>query len=313
MIVIGMMAMTMQTSTLRIAARLRAAAEPPIERALQRLEDDREDHRPEHRAVEGQQQPEEGDRHQRQQQQEGLVLEGGVHGSPKPRLAARRAARKASRELATRRQGAVSRDRPPSFSMKRIGPALAWAWIALVISICAASPSLRVTSASARELLDVALGQAARQVLEDEGDGGAALHLAELQRLQQRLLGHVAQHAGHVAAVQPQRDVLEGEHGALHVLGERRAPAPRGSRGSPRAPRSRCCSSARRSGRPGGAWRGCAAGPRGSRARWRPGCWRRSADRASAPATAAARWSGRSRARAARARSRPPRRASRSG
>ena len=104
--------------------------------------------------------------------------------------------------------------------MKRTAPALAWAWIALVISIWAASPSLRLTSSSWRELLDVALGEAARQVLEDEGDGAAALGLAELERLQQHLLGHLAQDAGEVAAVDAERDVVEGEHGALHVLGE---------------------------------------------------------------------------------------------
>ena len=33
--------------------------------------------------------------------------------------------------------------------MKRMAPALAWAWIALVISIWADSPSLRVTSVRA--------------------------------------------------------------------------------------------------------------------------------------------------------------------
>ena len=84
-------------------------------------------------------------------------------------------------------------------------------------------------------------------------DRRAALRLAELQRLQQHLLGDVAQHAGDVAAVQADRDVLEGEHRPLHVLGQRRLLRLRDSRGSPRAPRSRCCSSARRSGRPGGA------------------------------------------------------------
>ena len=88
--------------------------------------------------------------------------------------------------------------------MKRTAPALAWAWIALVTSIWAASPSLRQTSPELGELLDVTLGQATRQVFEDEADRRAALGLAEVQRLQLHLLGYVAQDAGDVAAEEAQ-------------------------------------------------------------------------------------------------------------
>ena len=77
--VIGMIAITMQTSTLSNAAQVAARPEAALEGALQRLEDDGEDHRPEDRAVERQQQPEEGHRDQREQQQEGLVFELGLH------------------------------------------------------------------------------------------------------------------------------------------------------------------------------------------------------------------------------------------
>ena len=95
--VTGMMAMTMQTSTLSDRREVAAAAEPALEGALQRLEDDGEDHRPEDRAVERQQQPEEGHRHQREQQQEGLVLELGLHRPAPLRRAVRLAAKPAGK------------------------------------------------------------------------------------------------------------------------------------------------------------------------------------------------------------------------
>ena len=53
-----------------------------------------------------------------------------------------------------------------------------------------------------------------------KGTVGAALGLAELHRLEQHFLRHVAEDARHVAAVDADRDVLEGEHRALDVLGE---------------------------------------------------------------------------------------------
>ena len=126
-----------------------ARPEPALEGALQRLEDDGEDHRPEDRAVEGQQQPEEGDRDQREQEQEGLVFELGLHRRRAPgarcvRLGVRLSAQAAGWQGIDHAAGL--QPKPLSFSMKRIVPALAWAWIALVISICADSPSLRLTS-----------------------------------------------------------------------------------------------------------------------------------------------------------------------
>ena len=85
--------------------------------------------------------------------------------------------------------------------MKRIVPALAWAWIALVISICAEFAFLAADVGQARQLLDVALGEAARQVLEHEGDGGAVLGLAFFSAFS-GASSATSRSTGHVAAVQ---------------------------------------------------------------------------------------------------------------
>ena len=77
--------MTMQTSRVSRGGEVAALAEAALEGELQRLEDDREDHRPEDRAVEGDQQPAEGDGDEREQQQEGLVLQRCVHRLRLPR------------------------------------------------------------------------------------------------------------------------------------------------------------------------------------------------------------------------------------